>query len=145
MINENNRIFLGSGILHSDKQERLSNRYGAVRLYEYADHDSPLIDFDFMFEGMNGSLVAHVVHSRHSGPMGDILYKAFFNEKPEDGEEIVIGRGELFFEDKNTVGLRPNDGRGKVWMDIKNFYRAYNQTVELFFEIKNYDYNKTKT
>ena len=49
------------------------------------------------------------------------------------GERIVLGEGTLFYYEKG-VGLRPEDGRDELWLDIHALYRAHNQTVTLIFE-----------
>jgi hypothetical protein len=46
----------------------------------------------------------------------------------------MLGKGTLFFADDETVGIRPDDGRDTLWMDIKALYNAHDQTVTLCFD-----------
>ncbi|MFH0892455.1 MAG: hypothetical protein V1867_06785 [Candidatus Falkowbacteria bacterium] len=125
-----NKILLGTGILNWDRGERVSDRYGTVKLFAFLGQEDTCA-FNTELQGQNGQLVAKVLKTRHSDHIGD-LFRGVFPETPEVGEEIVLGRGELFFE-RDAVGLRPDDGRESLWLDIRKLYRAHLQTVELFF------------
>lgn len=127
---------LGTGVLNWSRQERISDRYGAICLLTSAD---PTIDEAISFigrtsdEGKCGKLVAVVKEARKSYHVGD-LDRGVYPETPEVGKRIILGEGTLFFRDGDTVGLRPNDGRLKLWLDIRALYNAHHQTVTLYFE-----------
>jgi len=131
MKNENNKILLGTGILNWDRGERVSDRYGSVKLYSSTRSEETLL-FDQGEAGQKGRLIARVIKNRKSNHIGDFFH-GLFPEMPEVGEEILLGVGKLFFED-DVVGLKPEDGRETFWLDPKKLYRAHFQTVELYFE-----------
>jgi hypothetical protein len=83
--------------------------------------------------GKHGRLVAIVKEVRPSHHVGD-LYHGVFPQTPQVGQHIMLGKGTLFFADDETVGIRPDDGRDTLWMDIKALYNAHDQTVTLCFD-----------
>ena len=77
-----------------------------------------------------------MLEARKSEHVGD-LFRGFFPETPEVGEEIILGEGSVFYmqeDDRIYIGLKPNDGRKKDWLDPKKLYRAHAQYVELYFK-----------
>ncbi len=77
-----------------------------------------------------------MLEARKSEHIGD-LFRGFFPETPEVGEEIILGEGSVFYmqeDDRIYIGLKPNDGREKDWLDPKKLYRAHAQYVELYFK-----------
>lgn len=133
MKKENNKILLGTGVLNWDRGERVSDRYGSVKLYLSTKSDETLLSYQGEV-GQKGRLIASVIENRKSNHIGDFFH-GFFPEKPEVGELIVLGEGVLFLEN-NAVGLKPDDGREIFWLDPKMLYRAHFQTVELYFDSK---------
>lgn len=89
-------VFLGRGRLNWDSDERVSDRYGTVRLW--AEDGSPVpLAVGPGIEGTTGRLVAVVVEARRSGHVGD-LHRGLRPTTPATGEVIVLGRGEFFSE-----------------------------------------------
>ena len=122
---------LGTGILNWDRHERVSDRYGTVKLLEALD-SSVAIQLKSVKEGTKGTLYAIVKETRQSQHIGD-LFRGIFPETPNLGERIVLGHGLLFY-DEESVGLEPEDGRDNDWLDPHKLYRVHEQTVDLFFE-----------
>jgi hypothetical protein len=132
-------VELGTGRLTWPSVERVGDRYGVVMLMadgdpmtetsHYINPSEPPID-------RRGSLVAEVLETRDSTHIGD-LFRGFFPETPEVGEQIVLGEGTFFTEGTGygavTMGLAPDDGRDSDWLDPSQLYRAHEQTVRLFF------------
>lgn len=134
------RTKLGTGRLSWCSSERRCDRYGAV--YLMADGDSLTTPSGYVRPtkppvGRRGRLVAEVVETRRSTHGGDVFH-GIFPETPKVGERIVLGEGELFVEPTSygatAVGLRPDDGRLRWWLDPRALYRAHEQTVRLYFE-----------
>ncbi len=133
-------VVLGEGVLTWPRYERVGDRYGVVNLMTAPVEN--LNDFSFTpdyvtlggdpFAGSDGKLVATVLETRQSGHIGDI-FRGFYPETPEVGEVIELGEGKLFFDDDETVGLEPNDGREADWLDPLALYRCHEQTVRLEF------------
>jgi hypothetical protein len=123
---------LGTGVLDWERDERISDRYGLVKLFDRAGPVKQQIALRRFKEGSHGRLVALVKETRESTHIGDLFHRVF-PAKPEVDEQIVLGEGTLFFED-GGVGLVPDDGRKTLWLDMNSLYRAHSQTVTLFFE-----------
>jgi len=123
---------LGTGVLNWDRMERISDRYGLVKLLDKPDPFSNEIALRRIKKGMYGRLVAIVRETLKSTYIGDFFHHVF-PTKPEVNELIVLCEGMLFFAD-NDVGLLPPDGRETLWLDITALYRAHEQTFTLFFE-----------
>ena len=149
-------IRLGCGMLTWGRGERVSDRYGAVYLSQRRIdwQKDPTgngmeaigsVKFDASAlkanVGQCGKLVAKVVQSRDSQHIGD-WFHSVSPSTPDVGEVIVLGEGRLFSEpamdpgDSPQFGLRPEDGRDTLWLDIHALYRCHEQTVEICFEVK---------
>jgi hypothetical protein len=136
------KISLGKGVLTWDGSERRSDRYGTVWLIPEGSnsltHDRPksLVIPNQSVDGDEGEIIALVEKSRDSTHVGDFTHM-IFPERPEVGEIIALGNGQLFFEGAPfggcVVGLMPLDHRDTLWLDIRALYRAHEQSVELFF------------
>lgn len=125
---------LGTGRLNWRRHERIGDRYGSVCLMHEEDEGT----FDLPKHTGYGKLIAIVKENRDSAHIGD-LFHGFFPEKPEVGEVIELGEGDIFFsrdEYGDTVGLKAKDKRLTFWLNPKALYRCHNQTVELYFEKK---------
>lgn len=135
---------LGTGVLTWDAVERRSDRYGAVYLIpdgcnSMTESDTPsLVRAESVdaLSGRRGHLLAVVVATRKSTHIGD-LFHGIFPRTPEVGQVIELGHGDLFrsnnYAGGASVGVRPDDGRDEMWMDVRALYDAHEQTVELFF------------
>lgn len=133
---DNGRILLGTGQMSWHRGERITDRYGSIGLF--VNHLTDTIELPLAIdnEGKTGKLIAIVTEARKSGHIGD-LFTGHGPSIPEAGEEIVLGEGTLFTEWYDSyfyLGLRPDDGRKYNWLDVKNLYRAHDQTIELYFE-----------
>jgi hypothetical protein len=136
------RVKIGTGPLTWPRMERVTDRYGSVFFHATSSTDEPLdpVDCDpagFKEHiGKKGKLVAEVINARESSHIGDLTH-GFFPSKPDVGEKIELGEGELFYEFQDhqyhAVGLLPEDGRKTFWMTPQNLYRAHEQTVILWF------------
>lgn len=123
---------IGTGVLDWDRGERISDRYGSVRLFDQPGPRKLPVGLRQENGGKHGRLVAVVRETRDSAHIGD-LFHGVFPSKPNVGEMILLGEGILFFQD-DAVGLVPDDGRETLWLDIRALYRLHSQTVTLFFE-----------
>ena len=141
-------VVLGVGVLNWPARERRGDRYGLIGLNSKSggyDGENSIEDAkkykalppeqDPVY-GKHGKLVAMVLETRQSGHIGD-LFHGVFPVTPEVGQEIALGEGTLFHEESEgfdgLVGLRPDDGRNTLWLDINSLYRCHDQTVELRF------------
>jgi len=79
-----------------------------------------------------GTLIAIVKETRPSGHVGD-FFRGLQPSTPKIGERIELGTGTIFYDDHETIGLRPDDGRDRDWLDPRKLYRLHDQTVELYF------------
>jgi hypothetical protein len=129
------KILLGKGSLNWRHWERRTDRYGTVDLL---NAEVPLKQIDDLLS-VTGTLTATIISTRASDHIGDIL-RGLSPHPPMPGEEFVLGKGELFFEQEFNlihVGVRPADGRYSDWLDPKELYQCHNQIVELYFEEDN--------
>jgi len=129
---------IGTGILNWPRKERVYDRYGLVALWPRDDEMGAPLPMDIHpLDGVRGQLIAKVLEARGSTHIGDI-FRGFLPETPEVGEEIVLGEGVVFYEAHEEgqifIGLKPEDGRTKDWMDPKKLYRAHAQYVALYFK-----------
>lgn len=120
---------LGTGVFDWEREERISDRYGLVELFQ---EPGSLVKLHRVTEQMHGKLVAIVREVRESHHIGD-LYHGVRPDTPNVGERVELGKGAIFFED-GGVGLLPDDDRTTQWLDIHALYRLHNQTVTLYFE-----------
>lgn len=124
-------VELGIGVLNWERQERVSDRYGFVYLADTPESSVP-IDFDRSHGGQHGLLIAIVKEIRQSTHVGDYFHMVF-PETPKVGQKITLGKGTLLFKNGH-VGIKPDDKRNTLWLDIKALYRVHEQTVTLCFE-----------
>jgi hypothetical protein len=112
---------------------RLSDRYGLIKLFEKPrGTERSLVPLRQVGEMVHGRLIAVIRETRSPSHIGDLFHHIF----PKPGEvnaSVILGEGELFFED-GGVGLMPVDGRDTLWLNITALYVVHNQTVTLFFE-----------
>lgn len=129
---EDGDILIGVGVLNWRRAERIDDRYGSFCLFKDAisEESIPLVKLDGY-----GKLIAKVIDVRESDHIGD-LFHGFFPKKPEVGEVIELGEGNVFYdedEDGETIGLQPSDNRETFWLNPKMLYRCHSQTVEVYF------------
>lgn len=122
----------GTGIFTWNGRERRSDRYGVFALDKtddagWSEHPSALT-------GLQCHITVEVIEARESGHIGD-FFRGIFPEKPEVGEVIDLGTGELFIEPwayATGVGLRPADpDQTSDWLDPRKLYRLHDQTVRV--------------
>ncbi len=123
---------LGTGVLDWEREERVSDRYGTVELLDGIGEDRTPVRLARVREHLHGSLVAIVKDIRAVGHIGDFFHR-IKPSVPNVGDRFVLGTGGIFF-DECGVGIRPDDGRATLWLDILALYRVHNQTVTLYFE-----------
>lgn len=123
---------IGTGVLDWDRGERISDRYGSVRLFDDSGPGKRPVELHKEQEGRHGRLIAVVRETRDSPHIGDLFHRVF-PSTPTIGETISLGEGMLFFQD-DAVGLVPDESRETLWLDIHALYRLHGQTVTLFFE-----------
>lgn len=123
---------LGAGILGWPRDERVTDRYGAVNLCT----GGGMAKLDASYADKRGRLVAIVTESRVSSHVGDFFRGLGPGVPPKVGERIVLNEqpGSLFFDECGNVGVEPDDGRRHDWLNPKALYRAHDQTVRLVFE-----------
>ena len=137
------KTFLGEGVLTWRASERRSDRYGSVHLiaeglnsFSTGPAVSLVLPAAQGLDGRRGELVAVVKKTRESTHIGDLFHKVF-PSTPEVGQIIVFGKGSFFAigapDGGLAVGLRPDDGRVTMWLNIHALYRAHEQSVELYF------------
>jgi hypothetical protein len=126
---------IGEGILGWGREERVSDRYGAISLFG-ADESELRLDVKSI-AGKKGKLRAVVLETRQSRHIGDFFH-GFRPVTPELDEVIELGIGTAFFEADETgggdrVGVEPEESRDYFWMNPQRLYRANDQTVRLEF------------
>ncbi len=123
---------LGRGVFGWNSNERVSDRYGAVAIYE---NGKVVLDLKAAKKlvGKRGRLVAHVEETRESHHIGD-LFRGIGPTTPKKGEKIVLGEVGTFFVEPDAVGTKPDEERESDWLDPRSLYRAHDQTVRLVFE-----------
>lgn len=139
------RVLLGMGSLSWNGAERRTDRYGAIGLFSSDSQGNEIVPDAHLLSGSiirhagkKGRLVCVVLVNRESTHIGD-LFRGIGPTKPDVGEEIILGEGHLFYQKLSdqpitSLGLQPEDGRAKDWLDPHKLYRAHEQTVELYFE-----------
>ena len=127
---------LGRGVLSWDSLERVTDRYGTVRLRDHPGRHSNPVEIAGGHEGATGILVARVIEARQSAHVD--LHRGIYSAMPSAGEVIILGYGELARAEREplyVVGLIPPDGRAVDWLEPVQLYRAIDQTVDLIFRI----------
>jgi len=126
--------YLCSGRLLWEQEERETLRYGFIVIDGTCKRPKVM-----QLIGKIGSLIAVVETTAISPHIGDNLL-GFTPTTPDVGEMIVVGEnGELIFSDKQLTfkfGLRPLDGRERMWLNVQNLYRLHYQIVKLYFKPK---------
>jgi hypothetical protein len=131
-------VRIGEGHLTWDSMERVSDRYGTVKLMDNYNLPLPL----HSFEGY-GTLRARVGTNRgislHMGdPVRGFVPPRQMADVPAEGSLHVLGTGFIFYggyEDWPTVGVRPADGREIDWLDPGVLYLLSEQEVTLTLEL----------
>jgi hypothetical protein len=123
---------IGTGVLDWAREERISDRYGVVILFDRPSDPRKAIRLFRAHEGRYGRLIAVVREIREPSHIGDLFHQVF-PSKPDMNEIAVLGEGTLFFAG-DGVGVLPEDNRQTLWLDIHALYRVHNQTVTLFFD-----------
>ena len=132
-------LFLGSGTITWTSEERISDRYGSIYLFNYENQDdlTMLLDFQLIkrFNGCLGTLKASVISTRQSSHVGD-MFRSLKPTTPKIGEVIELGHGFLFYEKNEpiSIGLRPQKARVSDWLSPQSLYRCHHQVVELYFQ-----------
>lgn len=137
-----NAILLGQGSLSWPRMERVSDRYGYISLYDSNSQEEKIANGAYLnvekikaLSPKIGQLVVQIIETRQSTHIGD-LFRGFAPVKPEENEEILLGKGKLSYlvqDGIDTVGLIPSDERRIDWLDPKMLYRSHEQTVMLYF------------
>lgn len=131
-----------TGILSWPAEERRSDRYGMISLFE-KDYNSTVtvkVNLDEILLGtMAGKqikITAKVLEARESDHIGD-LFRGLFPSTPRVGQVFSLGQGALVVEElegRPLFGLKPTDNRDTDWFDPKKLYQLHDQTVELTLE-----------
>ena len=128
-------MIIGIGILYWPRDERISDRYGAVTLDRAIGSDAR-VPFDAVPIGARGRLIAVILATRPSLHCGD-LARGIVPTTPTVGDQITLGTGTLFATTSpgspTEIGLVPDDGRAHDWLDPHMLYRCHSQTVRLEF------------
>lgn len=135
---------LGTGMVTWDRGERIDDRYGFIYFYEENSQGESVgsAEMDIVKakeladREIRGKLVAEVRETRESTHVGDWFHNVY-PTTPEVGEVIELSEVGTFVVTRNyygdlAVGIRPDDGRDTLWMNIRALYRVHEQTVELF-------------
>ena len=132
----NERVILGTGQFGWQRRERVTDRYGAVALFDTGDGPALNLEVFTRIEGQRGHLEAVVIETRQSAHLGD-LFRGLFPETPEVGEVIRLCEPGVAFVERGDcglqVGIRPDDDRKVDWLDPEAMYRCHDQTVRLVF------------
>jgi hypothetical protein len=140
-------MILAEGDLDWCKAERQTGRYGSVNIQTggtpvrslhdlMADLPEERANFATAPVGRTGRLIVEILETRDSFHVGDHSLE-IFPTTPQAGERIVLGQGSLFTyecDGVTSIGLRPLDGRDRLWLNPEMLYRCHNQTVRLRFQ-----------
>src|SRR5580704_4337065 len=88
---------LGTGVFDWNREERISDRYGLVKLFDSSSSARKEIKLQRLKQGSHGRLVAVVRETREAAHIGDLFHRVF-PTKPEVNEQVVLGEGVLFFD-----------------------------------------------
>lgn len=133
------KIELAKGWLQWPSKERISDRYGTIRIFKFDPNENETSFDDFPPElplGKYGRIVAEVIETQESSHIGD-LARGIYPQTPEVGEKMVLGEGILFVElDEwsSVVGLKPLEERDYDWLNPEILYKLHDQRVNLSFE-----------
>lgn len=133
MANKKERL-VGIGVLNWNRDERVTDRYGSVKLYVSEDNGcEETVPINAVKEGEYGELIVVVKETRKSPHTGD-LFREIFPTTPKVGDRFVLGAGKVFFSEHNSIGLKPIEDRELDWLDPHKLYQVHFQTVELYFK-----------
>jgi len=131
LFNENLAIELGEGVLGWHPNERKTRRFGTVSLFKGLTGNERII-----FPRYRGfyKLGATVIEARPSRFKSETIQ--FTDGKPEklrNGQQAILGDGELFYEDPYCIGIKPRiDIPNGCWLTVKSLVQLQDQTVKLF-------------
>lgn len=132
-------LHLGTGWLQWPRVERVSDRYGTIRLFKFDPNENETSFVDYppnLPMGKYGKLIAEVIETQESSHIGDLL-RGLFPQTPEIGEKMVLGEGILFVEVDEyspVIGLKPLEERDSDWLNPEVLYRLHDQRVSLSFD-----------
>ncbi len=135
-------ILVGTGIFMWEGGERHSDRYGrfyfASETFNRDQKVNPTFNVNsHTLVGKKVRVWARVLENRKSGHHGDAHHQ-ILPAKPAKNEIVELGVGYFDvgknFEGREDVGLIPDDGRSKWWINAHKLYRLHDQTVEVFVE-----------
>lgn len=122
-------LLIGTGILNWNREERQSDRYGSIFLYDIQNEE----EFSKIKKAKGqGSLVVEVVNVRPIAHVGD-FQRGIKPGGSKKGLTLTLGSGKLFYKNE-CVGVEPIKARGSDWMDPKKLYQVHNQEVKLYFK-----------
>lgn len=121
-----NAVLIGRGMLSWPREERISDRYGLISLYQ----DSEQLELGCP-EDDSGSLIAVVTDSKPSPHIGD-CFRGLTPRQPSNGDIVVLGTGKVI-GDPLHIGLQPDDGRESDWLNPRALYDVHGSIVELYF------------
>lgn len=127
-------IFLGKGVFGWSPDERRTDRYGSVSLWEKGESEGA-IDVPAGIVGTRGSLEAVVEIPQESYHIGDIA-RGFSPSLPLAGDRVVLGYGTAFVNwryGQPHIGLEPDDDRDTDWLNPQVLYRIVHSIVSLYF------------
>jgi len=124
------KIVLGQGRLSWNAEERRTDRYGTVTLY---DNDDEPISLKQVREGRKGCLIATVTEPKVSGHIGDMFRNIRQEHPPKKDDEVVLGIGKIFYMEDSRVGLEPVEKRDSDWLDPHQLYKVHDSIVVLCF------------
>ena len=112
--------FLGMGVLNWERGERVTDRYGYVHLCQSVDtqeiSNRVQLPQALTNQGHYGSLYAHVIETRQSRHIGDLV-RGIFPHIPLLNSLICLGTGILDVQQQTTsIGLQPTDSRETDWL-----------------------------
>jgi hypothetical protein len=127
-----NAICVGHGVITWDRMERVSDRYGTVKLL--TDGTESQAKLRKTLSG-RGRLIAEVLDARQSGHIGD-LFRGLFPRTQKTGDLIVLGEGDVFYDEIHgdvCIGLKPTDSRDSDWLNPRALYDVHESLVRLIF------------
>lgn len=131
-----NAILIGKGKLTWRPDERRSDRYGTVHLLENGDSTTRHHKFaEMVIPKGRGRLLAQVISPIESTHIGD-LFRGLYPRTPKFGQIILLGEGRVFSVTSDgieSVGVMPDDGRAKDWLNPRALYDCHGSAVNLIF------------
>lgn len=127
-------IVLAEGELNWNRIERVSDRYGTVRIF-VPSTESPASQIKRKYLGQHGTLVVKVVEPRESTHCGDWA-RNIRPKTPERNDIFVLGTGTLFMEENNhyeDIGVKPDSGKQSDWLNPYALYNVHESVVRLIW------------